>query len=151
FSPNAEINKHLAEQFRLLEAACDDYAQMIEKAQRTYWEMALANFASFLYLSTFPWQAGAAYELTQFLMRRAAAGVLARLLEIGIVKAVLARFLEYSIGSVFYDVGDFLAVDLVKASFGDFGNPLDDPGGFLTKLGGSFKDNAKELFIDFVG
>jgi hypothetical protein len=115
--------------------ACEDYAHLVENAQHTYWSLALANYASLLFISTFPWQASAAYEITQILMRRAEAGILAKLLESAVARTVLAKLTEYSIGSAFFSVGDVAVVDLVKAWRGD------DVG--------SFDDNVNEVLKQF--
>jgi hypothetical protein len=126
----------LADYCRQLSAACDRYADLVINAQHTYRTLALANYASLLYISTFPWQAGAAYEIAQFILRRAQAGILARFLESAIAKTVLAKFAEYTIGSAFFAVGDVAVMDGVKAARGE------DVG--------SFGDNADEFMKEFV-
>jgi len=126
----------LAAYCRQVSEACETYAELITKAQYTFRTLALANFASLLYISTFPWQAGTAYEIAQFLMRRAQAGILAKLLESAIARMVLAKFLEYTIGSAFFAIGDVAVMDGVKAARGE------DVG--------SFGDNAEEVMKEFV-
>jgi len=126
----------LADLCRRMGEACDRYADLIEKAQHTFFTMALANYASLLFITTFPWQAGAAYEITQYLMRRAEAGVLARLLESAIARTLLAKLTEYSIGSTFFAVGDVLVMDGVKAA------RHDDVG--------SLGDNVEEVMKEFL-
>jgi len=126
----------LAGYCRQMSAACEQYAALVENAQHTYRTLALANYASLLYISTFPWQAGAAYEIAQFILRRAQAGILARLLESAIAKTVLAKFAEYTIGSAFFAVGDVAVMDGVKAARGE------DIG--------SFGENAEEVMKEFV-
>jgi hypothetical protein len=126
----------LADYCRQMSAACEQYAALVENAQHTYRTLALANFASLLYISTFPWQAGAAYEIAQFILRRAQAGILARLLESAIAKTVLAKFAEYTIGSAFFAVGDVAVMDGVKVARGE------DVG--------SFGANAEEVMKEFV-
>jgi hypothetical protein len=125
----------LADYCRQLSGACDRYAELVTNAQHTYQTLALANYASLLFISTFPWQAGAAYEISQFILRRAQAGILARLLETAIAKTVLAKFAEYTIGSAFFAVGDVLVMDGVKAARGE------DVG--------SLGDNAEEIMKEF--
>ncbi|MEU0478462.1 hypothetical protein ABZ260_04645 [Streptosporangium sp. NPDC006013] len=115
--------------------ACDEYAELIETAQHAYYTAALANLASFVFLTTFPWQAGAAYQLTQFLIRRAQAKLLAKLLEHAIAKIVLTKLTEYTIGSTFFAVGDVAVVAGVRALRGE------DPG--------SLGDNAKQALKEF--
>ncbi|MGN9845237.1 hypothetical protein ACTMTI_44670 [Nonomuraea sp. H19] len=109
----------LARRCRQNSAACEDFAEVIETARHAYWTLAQANFASFIFITTFPWQAGAAYQITQFLMRRAQAGMLAKLLEHSIARIVLSKLTEYSIGSAFFAVGDVAVVAGVKASRGE--------------------------------
>ncbi|WP_157251670.1 hypothetical protein [Nonomuraea typhae] len=125
----------LAAACRANAAACDEFADLMETAQKAYWTMALANLASFIFITTFPWQAGAAYQLTQFLMRRAQAKLLAKLLEHAVARVVLAKLTEYSIGSAFFAVGDVAVVAGVKALRGE------DPG--------SFGDNARQALKEF--
>jgi hypothetical protein len=126
----------LADYCRQMSAACEQYAELVTNAQHTYRTLALANYASLLYISTFPWQAGAAYEIAQFILRRAQAGILARLLESAIAKTLLAKFAEYTIGSAFFAVGDVAVMDGVKAARGE------DIG--------SFSANADEVMKEFV-
>lgn len=116
----------LADLCRRMSEACDEYASLVQKAQHTFATLAWANLASAVFISTFPWQAGVAYEITQFLMRRAEAGILAKLLESAIARTLLAKLTEYSIGSAFYAVGDVLAVDAVKAARGEGWGARDD-------------------------
>jgi hypothetical protein len=125
----------LAQRCRQNSKACEEYAEVIGKAQHAYWTLALANLASFLFITTFPWQAGAAYQLTQFLMRRAEAGLLAKLLEHNIARIVLSKLTEYSIGSAFFAVGDVGVVAGVNALRGE------DPG--------SWGDNGKQMLKEF--
>ncbi|MEU6721366.1 hypothetical protein ABZ897_58830 [Nonomuraea sp. NPDC046802] len=125
----------LARRCRQNSAACREFAEVIETARHAYWTLALANFASFVFITTFPWQAGAAYEITQFLMRRAQAGVLSKLLEHTIAKIVLSKLTEYTIGSAFFAVGDVSVVAGVKALRGE------DPG--------SFEENATQALKEF--
>ncbi|WP_285581244.1 hypothetical protein [Actinoallomurus iriomotensis] len=125
----------LADLCRRMSEACEGYASLVEKAQHTFVTLAWANFASALFITTFPWQAGAAYEITQFLMRRAQAGILARLLESAIARTLLAKLTEYSIGSAFFAVGDVAVMDGVKALRGD------DVG--------SWGDNVEEVMKEF--
>lgn len=126
----------LAAHCRALSEACEEYARLVENAQHTYWTLALANYASLLFISTFPWQAGTAYEIAQFILRRAQAGILARLLESALARIVLAKFAEYTIGSAFYALGDVAVMDTVKAVRGD------DVG--------SLRENADEVMKEFV-
>ncbi|MGW5162144.1 WXG100-like domain-containing protein [Nonomuraea wenchangensis] len=125
----------LARRCRDNSEACAEYADAIETARHAYWTLAWANFASFVFISTFPWQAGAAYQITQFLMRRAQAGMLARLLEHSVARIVAAKLTEYTIGSAFFAVGDVAVVAGVKAARGD------DPG--------SLEDNARQALKEF--
>ncbi|MFC4116376.1 hypothetical protein [Nonomuraea zeae] len=125
----------LARRCRQNSAACTDFAEVIETAQHAYWTLAIANFASFIFISTFPWQAGTAYEIAQFLTRRAQAGVLAKLLEHSIARIVLSKLTEYTIGSAFFAVGDVAVVAGVKAVRGE------DPG--------SLKENATQALKEF--
>lgn len=126
----------LADLCRRMSEACEEYASLVEKAQHTFATMAWANFASAMFITTFPWQAGAAYEITQFLMRRAEAGILAKLLESAIARTLLAKLTEYSIGSAFFAVGDVAVMDGVKALRGD------DVG--------SWDDNIEEVMKEFL-
>jgi hypothetical protein len=126
----------LADQCRGVSEACETYADLVEEARHTFWTLALANYASLLFITTFPWQAGTAYEIAQFMMRRAQAGFLSRLLESAIARTVLAKLLEYSIGSAFYAFGDVAVMDAVKWARGD------DVG--------SLGDNADEIMKEFV-
>jgi hypothetical protein len=122
FSPSPPATgkaAQLAAHCRGMSEACDRYATLVTDAQHTFRTLALANYASLLYISTFPWQAGVAYEISQFVLRRAQAGVLARLLESAIARTVLAKFAEYSIGSAFYAVGDVAVMDGVKLARGE--------------------------------
>jgi hypothetical protein len=120
----------LADLCRRMSEACEEYASLIDKARHTYLTLAWANFASLLFISTFPWQAGAAYQLTQYLMRQAQARILARLLENAIARTLLAKLTEYTIGSVFFAVGDVAVMDGVKRlrgeDVGSFGDNLDE-------------------------
>ncbi|GAA4634459.1 hypothetical protein GCM10023196_076070 [Actinoallomurus vinaceus] len=120
----------LAELCRRMSEACNEYASLIEKAQYAFTTLAWANFASLLFISTFPWQAGVAYEISQFLLRRAQAGILAKLLESAIAQTLLAKLAEYTIGSAFYAVGDVLVMDGVKwargEDVGSFGQNFDE-------------------------
>ncbi|TDD15850.1 hypothetical protein [Nonomuraea diastatica] len=116
-------------------AACMEFADVIDAVRRTYETLALANFASFVYIATFPWQAGAAYQVTQFLMRRAQAGMLAKLLEHSIAKIVLSKLTEYSLGSAIFAIGDVSVVAGVKALRGE------DVG--------SFQENATQALKEF--
>lgn len=133
--PEVGHPKRLALVCRRNSAACEEYAEVIETAQHAYWTAALANFASFVFITTFPWQAGAAYQLTQFLMRRAQAKLLAKLLEHAVAKIVLSKLTEYTIGSVFFAVGDVAVVAGVRAARGE------DPG--------SWGDNSKQALKEF--
>ncbi|GAA2214830.1 hypothetical protein GCM10009850_102960 [Nonomuraea monospora] len=123
--PRAEgdaFTARLAKRCRDNGTACDDFAETLKAARDAYWTLALANLASFIFITTFPWQAGWAYQITQILIRRAEAGLLAKLLEHSIAKIVLSKLTEYSIGSVFFAVGDVSVVAGVKALRGE------DPG-----------------------
>ncbi|MET7337896.1 hypothetical protein [Nonomuraea sp. NPDC005650] len=133
--PKLGFATELARRCRQNSAACLQYAEVIEKARDAYWTLALANFASFIFITTFPWQAGTAYQITQFLMRRAQAGVLSKLLEHSIARIVLAKLTEYTIGSTFFAVGDVSVVAGVKALRGE------DPG--------SFEENATQALKEF--
>ncbi|SEG92031.1 hypothetical protein SAMN05444920_107430 [Nonomuraea solani] len=136
--PQPEENGYaakLARRCRDNSTACLEFAEVIEEARKAYWTLALANFASFVFITTFPWQAGVAYQITQILMRRAQAGLLAKLLEHSIAKIVLSKLTEYSIGSAFFAVGDVAVVAGVKAARGE------DPG--------SFGDNATQALKEF--
>ncbi|GAA2403112.1 hypothetical protein GCM10010404_71560 [Nonomuraea africana] len=125
----------LARRCRQNSAACEDYAEVVEAAQHAYWTLALANFASFVFISTFPWQAGVASEITKILMRREQAKLLAKLLEHNIARILMSKLTEYSIGSAFFAVGDVSVVAGVKALRGD------DVG--------SVEDNAKQALKEF--
>jgi hypothetical protein len=120
----------LADLCRRMSEACEEYATLVENAQRTFRTLALANFASLLYISTFPWQAGVASEISQYLLRRAQAGILAKLLESALARTRLAKLAEYSIGSAFFSVGDVAVKDGVKAArgedIGSLGENLDE-------------------------
>ncbi|MFG1697929.1 hypothetical protein [Nonomuraea sp. NPDC049309] len=123
--PEPEENGYaarLARRCRDAAAACEEFAQAVEEARNAYYTLALANLASFIFLTTFPWQAGAAYQITQILIRRAQAGLLAKLLQHGMAKLVLSKLTEYTIGSVFFAAGDVAVVAGVKAGRGE------DPG-----------------------
>ncbi|WP_336210964.1 WXG100-like domain-containing protein [Nonomuraea sp. LPB2021202275-12-8] len=133
--PEAAYTARLAHRCRQNSEACTAFADLIEAARHAYWTLALANLASFLYITTFPWQAGTAYQITQFLMRRAQAGMLAKLLEHNIARIVLSKLTEYTIGSAFFAVGDVSVVAGVKALRGD------DVG--------TFRDNATQAFKEF--
>ncbi|MEW9550689.1 hypothetical protein [Nonomuraea sp. NPDC050783] len=133
--PEVAYTARLAQRCRQNSQACAEYAEVIETARHTYWTLALANFASFIFISTFPWQAGTAYQITQFLMRRAQAGMLARLLEHSVARIVLSKLTEYTIGSAFFALGDVGVVAGVKALRGD------DPG--------SLKENATQAMKEF--
>lgn len=126
----------LAAHCRRVSEACEEFAELVTKAQYTFRTLALANFASLLYISTFPWQAGVAYEIAQFVVRRAQAGFLAKLLESAIARMLLAKLMEYSIGSAFFAIGDVAVMDGVKAVRGE------DVG--------SLKSNAEEVMKEFV-
>jgi hypothetical protein len=126
----------LAGHCRRMSEACEEYATLVAKAQYTFQTLALANYASLLFISTFPWQAGAAYELAQFMLRRAQAGILARLLESALARTVLGKLAEYSIGSAFYAVGDVAVMDGVKLA--------------RDEDAGSLADNADEVMKEFV-
>ncbi|WP_049558760.1 WXG100-like domain-containing protein [Nonomuraea sp. SBT364] len=133
--PKAGYAAQLAQRCRQNSRACAEYAEVIETARHTYWTLALANFASFIFITTFPWQAGTAYQITQFLMRRAQAGMLAKLLEHSVARIVLSKLTEYTIGSVFFAAGDVSVVAGVKALRGD------DPG--------SLQENATQALKEF--
>ncbi|GGO66979.1 WXG100-like domain-containing protein [Nonomuraea cavernae] len=133
--PESGFAGRLADRCRRNSAACAEFAEVIETARHAYWTLALANFASFVYITTFPWQAGAAYQITQFLMRRAQAGLLAKLLEHSLARILLSKLTEYTIGSAFFAVGDVAVVAGVKAARGD------DPG--------SLGDNATQALKEF--
>ncbi|MCG5219411.1 WXG100-like domain-containing protein [Streptosporangium soli] len=124
---------HLVRRCRQNSQACEDYAEIIEKAQHAYWTAALANFASFIYISTFPWQAGAAYQLTQFLMRRAQAKLLSKLLEHAVAKIVLSKLTEYSLGSAAFAIGDVGVVTLTRTLRGEDPGSLGDIGTQMLK------------------
>ncbi|GAA3116414.1 MULTISPECIES: hypothetical protein [Nonomuraea] len=127
--PEPEENGYaakLAQRCRDTSAACNEFAEAVEAARHAYWTLAMANFASFVFISTFPWQAGVAYQITQILIRRAQAGLLAKLLQHGMAKIVLAKLTEYTIGSVFFAVGDVAAVAGVKAARGEDVGSLED-------------------------
>ncbi|MEO3887654.1 hypothetical protein [Nonomuraea sp. B5E05] len=125
----------LARRCRQNASACEEFADVIDAARRTYETLAMANFASFVYIATFPWQAGAAYQVTQFLMRRAQAGMLAKLLEHSIARIVLSKLTEYSLGSAIFAVGDVSVMAGVKALRGE------DVG--------SFQENATRALKEF--
>ncbi|TDC02225.1 hypothetical protein E1267_29920 [Nonomuraea longispora] len=125
----------LARRCRHNAEACLEFADVIDTARHAYQTLALANFASFVYIATFPWQAGAAYQITQFLMRRAQAGMLAKLLEHSVAKIVLSKLTEYSLGSGIFAVGDVSVKAGVKALRGE------DVG--------SFQDNATLALKEF--
>jgi hypothetical protein len=125
----------LAAHCQRVSEACEQFAELITKAQYTFRTLALANFASLLYISTFPWQAGVAYEIAQVIVRRAQAGFLAKLLESAIARTLLAKLMEYSIGSAFFAIGDVAVMDGVKAVRGE------DVG--------SLKSNAEEVMKEF--
>ncbi|MEU4571356.1 hypothetical protein ACBI99_24515 [Nonomuraea sp. ATR24] len=133
--PTAGYAARLAQRCRQNSQACAEYAEVIETARHTYWTLALANFASFIFITTFPWQAGTAYQISQFLMRRAQAGMLAKLLEHSVARIVLAKLTEYTIGSTFFAVGDVAVVAGVKALRGE------DPG--------SLEQNATQALKEF--
>jgi hypothetical protein len=139
FSPSPPTTgkaAQLAAHCRSMSEACEQYATLIANAQHTYQTLALANYASLLYISTFPWQAGVAYQISQFILRRAQAGILARLLEGAIARTVLAKLMEYSIGSAFYAVGDVAVMDGVKLARGEGA--------------GSAGENVDEIMKEFV-
>ncbi|MER6946699.1 hypothetical protein ABT294_21965 [Nonomuraea sp. NPDC000554] len=115
--------------------ACDAYAELVEQAQHAYWTAAMANFASFIFITTFPWQHVVASKITEFLIRRAQAKLLAKLLEHNVAKIVLTMLSEAAIGSTFFAVGDVTAVAGVKKWRGE------DPG--------SFGDNAKQALKEW--
>lgn len=125
----------LARRCRENSKACEEYAEVIETARHAYWTLAIANFASFIFITTFPWQAAVAGEITKWLMRRAEATMLAKLLEHSVAKIVLTKLTEYTIGSTFFAVGDVTAVAGVKKLRGE------DPG--------SWGDNAKQGLKEF--
>ncbi|MGW4800042.1 WXG100-like domain-containing protein [Nonomuraea sp. NPDC004297] len=125
----------LAKRCRDSSTACTAYAETLKSARDAYWTLALANLASFVFITTFPWQAGAAYQITQILIRRAQAGLLAKLLQHSIAKIVLSKLTEYTIGSVFFAVGDVAVVAGVKAARGE------DPG--------SLGENATQALKEF--
>ncbi|MGC5015813.1 hypothetical protein ACLQ2R_34055 [Streptosporangium sp. DT93] len=125
----------LAKRCRDNSAACTAFAETVEAARDAYWTLALANLASFVFITTFPWQAGAAYQITQILIRRAQARLLAKLLEHNMAKIVLSKLTEYTIGSVFFSVGDVAAVAGVKAARGE--SP------------GSFQENTTQALKEF--
>ena len=135
--PQVGYADKLARRCRDNSKACEEYAEVIETAQHAYWTLALANFASFIFITTFPWQAGAAYKITEILMNRAKARLLSKLLEHNIARILLSKLTEYSIGSAFFAVGDVSVVAGVKALRGD------DTG--------SFGDNAKQALKEFAG
>lgn len=125
----------LAHRCRQNSAACAEFAEVIETVRHAYWTLAWANFASFIFITTFPWQAGLAGKITEILMRRAQARVLAKLLEHTIARIVLSKLTEYTIGSLFFAVGDVSVVAGVKALRGE------DTG--------SFKANATQALKEF--
>ncbi|MDP9845889.1 hypothetical protein [Streptosporangium lutulentum] len=126
--PETSFPDRLALACRRNSQACYEYAEIIETAQHAYWTAAWANFASFVFLTTFPWQAGAAGQLTQFLIRRAQAKLLAKLLEHATAKIVLSKLTEYTIGSTFFAVGDVATVAGVRALRGENPGSLGDNG-----------------------
>jgi hypothetical protein len=146
FSPSPPATgkaAQLAAHCRGMSEACDQYATLVTNAQHTFRTLALANYASLLYISTFPWQAGVAYEISQFIVRRAQAGLLAKLLESAIARTVLAKLAEYSIGSAFYAVGDVAVMDGVKLARGDVADdPLHDHGAQAGPLTAPHEDDA---------
>ncbi|MEU8140990.1 hypothetical protein [Nonomuraea sp. NPDC048901] len=125
----------LAQRCRQNSEACLEYAEVIEKAQHAYWSLALANLASFMFITTFPWQAGVAYKITEIAMNRAKASLLAKLVEHNIGRIVLSKLTEYSIGSAFFAVGDVGVVAGVNALRGE------DTG--------SWSDNGKQMLKEF--
>ncbi|MFI7633213.1 hypothetical protein [Nonomuraea sp. NPDC049400] len=125
----------LARRCRQNSVACAEFAEVVETARHAYWTLAWANFASFMFLTTFPWQATAAYKITEILMRRAQASMLSKLLEHAIAKIVLSKLTEYSLGSLSFAVGDVSVVAGVKKWRGD------DPG--------TFKENAIQAVKEF--
>jgi hypothetical protein len=136
--PQPEANGYaakLAKRCRDNSEACLAFAETLTTARHTYWTLAMANFASFAFISTFPWQAGAAYQITQILIRRAQARLLAKLLEHTIARIVLSKLTEYTIGSLFFAVGDVAVVAGVKAARGE------DPG--------TLKENSTQALKEF--
>jgi hypothetical protein len=133
--PEKGYAEKLAQRCRDNAAACEAFAEIIETARHAYWTLAIANFASFIFITTFPWQAKTAYEIAQFFVRQAEAKVLQKLLRHSLAKLVLGKLLEYSIGSAFFAVGDVAAVAGVKWARGE------DPG--------SWSDNGKQAFKEF--
>jgi hypothetical protein len=91
---------------RRMGEACGKYADLVEKAKQTFVTMAFANFASALFISTFPWSATAAFKIAEFLTRRVQAKILA---------ALLSKTVEYTVGSLIFSVGDVFVMDAVKA------------------------------------
>jgi hypothetical protein len=76
-------------------------------------------------------------------VRRAQAGLLAKLLESAIARTVLAKLAEYSIGSAFYAVGDVAVMDGVKLARGDVADdPLHDHGAQAGPLTAPHEDDA---------
>ncbi|WP_433440780.1 hypothetical protein [Nonomuraea sp. CA-141351] len=134
-NPDDGYAARLARRCRQNSAACAEFAEVIETARHAYWTLAWANFASFIYITTFPWQAGVAYKMSEFLMGRVKARLLSKLLEHAIAKIVLTKLTEYTIGSIFFAVGDVTVVAGVKALRGE------DPG--------SFKANATQALKEF--
>lgn len=121
---------------RRMGEACDKYAELVEKAQRTFVTMAWANFASAVFISMFPWSASAAYKIAEILTRRVQAKILAKL---------LAKMVEYTVGSLIFSVGDVFVMDAVKAVRDE------GWGGAIRGKGwGSLDDNFDEAWKEFV-
>ncbi|WP_329085907.1 WXG100-like domain-containing protein [Streptosporangium sp. NBC_01469] len=115
--------------------ACAEYAEIIETAQHAYRTAAWANFASFVFITTFPWQNAAAGHLTKILIRRAEATIFAKLIAHAVARTVLTKLTVATLGSVSFAVGDVATVAGVRALRGE------DPG--------SFKENAVQALKEF--
>lgn len=95
--------------------ACEQFAEVVDEAQRVYYTLLLSTIMSFLFLSTFPWQAGFAYDIA---VNRIKAKLVEKFVEQTIAKKILAslvaKIAEYSIGSAFFAVGDVVVMDAGK-------------------------------------
>ena len=108
--------------------ACERFADIIETARHTYWTLALANLASFVFITTFPWQNALAEEITKIIMRRLQASAMKKLVDRAIAETALTMTSNAVIGSAFFAVGDVTATSLVKHFRGE------DTGSFTDKL-----------------
>ncbi|MDN3351815.1 hypothetical protein [Actinomadura sp. DC4] len=129
-----------------MSAACQHYAEVVDYARQAYYALLLSTILSFLFLSTFPWQAGFAYRIAE---NKIKAKIVEKFVEDTIAKKIVgtlaAKAAEYSLGSAMFAVGDVAVMDGGKLLAGKFAGD-----GFDWHDAGSLSDNWDETWKEFV-